>query len=69
MKTILQGSKHQDIIRERMENRPKRLPVTESMMKLIKQSWKPGIRRWRPKSQDSRTENLDCKENTRSESF
>lgn len=36
VKTILQGSKHQDTIRDRMENKPKRLPVTENMMKMIK---------------------------------
>ena len=36
VKTILQGAKHQDTIRDRLENKPKRLPVTENMMKMIK---------------------------------
>ena len=36
VKTILQGAKHQDTIRERLNNKPKRLPVTENMMKMIK---------------------------------
>lgn len=36
VKTILQGAHHQDTIRERLENKPKRLPVTENMMKMIK---------------------------------
>ena len=36
VKTILQGAKHMDTVRNRLENKPKRLPVTENMMKMIK---------------------------------
>jgi hypothetical protein len=36
VKTVIQGAKHQDTIRDRLEGTPKRLPVTISMMKMIK---------------------------------
>jgi len=36
VKTIIMGAKHQDIIKERLENKPKRIPVTVDMLKMIK---------------------------------
>ena len=36
VKTILQGAKHQNTAKDRLENTPKRLPVTVTMMKMIK---------------------------------
>ena len=36
IKTILQGAKHQNTIKDRLEGTPKRLPVTVTMMKMIK---------------------------------
>lgn len=36
VKTIMSGAKHQDTIKERLENKPKRIPVTIDMLKMIK---------------------------------
>ena len=36
VKTILTGAKHVDTIRDRLQNKPKRIPVTVDMLKMIK---------------------------------